>query len=132
MNKRYKKIFQAVIILLLLAFAAWRAFGPNPNQPPSGQCDFTERYAPTELVYVSHAKCRMRCRDIDKKLVEKVYLLGEVNCKKSSVKNGKHRYALEKRDDRGDIIRLIIEENNDQHVVITAIRLDRADKCSCS
>ena len=132
MNPKSKTFVRVALLLVALALLAWKFFAPSIRDPQNGLCDFDTRLPVEKLVYVEHAKCRMRCRNIDKQLAEKVYLRGEGNCQKSSIKNGKHRYALEKRDDRGDVIRLIVEDDDGQHVIITAIRLDRADKCSCS
>lgn len=134
MNKRNKLIAQATLILLVLAFSAFKFFGPqiNLSGENNSTCEFSNRIHANDLIYVEHAKCRMRCREIDKSLVEEVYLNGTVNCKKSTVNKGNNRYALEAKDNRGDMIRVIIEDDNGKHVVITAIRLDRSDKCSCS
>jgi Domain of unknown function (DUF4258) len=138
-NSKYKKLLQVIVLLLAVAFAVYRfGFGGHRDGGGNGDgvgesdCNWTERVPVEELVYVSHARCRMACRDIDAQLVEQVYLHGEVNCKKSSVKDGKHRYALEQDDNQGDRIRIIVEDDDGKHVIVTVIRLDRDDKCTCS
>lgn len=131
LDRRYKGILQGALLLLIIGWAVWK-FGFSMSGPSDGDCNLTARVPVDELVYVAHAKCRMACRDIDRQLVEKVYLHGEINCKKSSVKDGKHRYAIEKRDDRGDMIRIIVEDDNGRHVIVTVIRLDKEDRCACS
>jgi hypothetical protein len=130
LQKKYRGWIQGVVLILILVFAVWRIAAVVGN--PNTSCDFKQRVPLQDLVYVAHARCRMNCRDISQSLVEKVYLEGELNCKKSSNSKGKSRYALEKRDDRGDIIRIIVEDDDGQHVIITVIRLDKPDKCTCS
>jgi hypothetical protein len=133
-NRRKVRIFQVLLLavaLMVLAYRFFNSFSGNPGNP-GDTCRFEQRDQVDELIYVDHARCRMKCREINAALVEDVYLHGQVNCNKGSVKNGKARYALEKRDQRGDMIRVIIEDDDGQHVVITAIRLDRDDKCACS
>jgi Domain of unknown function (DUF4258) len=130
-NKKYKSILQGILLLLIVAFAVLKFALPG-GRGPVDTCAWTERVPVDELVYVAHARCRMACRDIDQALVQDVYLHGEINCRKNSMSNGHHRYALEKKDDRGDMIRVIVEDDDDKHVIITVIRLDRDDNCSCS
>ena len=129
-NRRGKSWWQGLLLILILGFAIWRIGRVAMN--PGSSCEFTERVAVNELVYVAHASCRMNCRDISRDLVEEVYLQGELNCKKSSESKGNRRFALEKRDELGDIIRIIVEDDNGKHVIVTAIRLDKPDKCTCS
>ena len=132
-NRKYKGLLQGTLLLLIVAFAIYRFVWPGMRGgEPGVDCAWHERVSTESLIYVAHARCRMACRDIDERLVEKVYLHGELNCQKSSVKDGKHRYALEKRDDRGDMIRIIVEDDDGRHVIVTAIRLDKEDRCSCS
>ncbi len=132
-DRKYRGLLQGLLLLLIVVFAIYRFVLPGSNDGDDGvDCNWNERVSTDALVYVAHAKCRMACRDIDERLVEKVYLHGELNCQKSSVKDGKRRYALEKRDDRGDMIRIIVEDDDGRHVIITAIRLDKEDRCSCS
>lgn len=103
----------------------------NTRQSDWG-CSFSERKDASELIYVNHAKCRMKCRNISRDLVEKVYLNGKVNCDKSGEKNGDMRYALEMKDELGDQIRIIVEVEEGKHIVITAIRMGKDDRCECS
>lgn len=124
-----RKYWTTILIGLLIILGILRLF--NRNQVEDS-CVFTERNKVSELVYVNHAKCRMNCRNISRKLVERVYLDGEVNCKKSGENNGDMRYALELKDELGDQIRVIIEEENGKHIVITAIRMGKDDRCECS
>lgn len=130
MQKRNRGWIQAVVLLLILGIAIWRIGKVVGN--PSNNCEFNNRDQVQQLVYVAHARCRMNCRDISPGLVEQVYLEGKVNCKKSSVVKGNSRYALELRDERGDVIRIIVEDDHGKHVIVTAIRLDKPDKCTCS
>lgn len=121
-------------LLLLLGLSVALYFFNNSRETGGFACELPERYDNEELVYVNHALCRMRCRDIDKRLVEEVYRKGELNCKKSGIRNGALRFALEKEDFQGDRIRVIVEDDNDkdQHIIITVIRLGKDDLCECS
>jgi hypothetical protein len=121
-----------IAIVYRLGFMGGGASPGPENGTPTDDCNWTERHPVNELAYVSHAKCRMKCRDIDQTLVEKIYLHGEINCEKSSIKAGNHRYALEASDDRGDRIRIIVEDDHGKHLIITVIRLDKEDRCTCS
>ena len=118
-----------LIILIVFAFGLWRVLQPGP---PTYTCDFNDRIDPTELVYVEHASCRMECRESSQRWVERVYAQGRVNCRKSGPKDGDMRYALEMEDDRGDRLRIIVEVEGSEHIVITVIRLGGRDKCACS
>jgi|GEM_PF-4334200 len=125
-NRRYLSI---LAIGLAIVWGIMRLLNGSPN--PS-QCAFTDRSQVNSLEFVPHARCRMRCRDISQDLVEQVYLKGKVNCAKSGEKKGDMRYALELEDTEGDNIRVIIEEENQKHIVITAIRIGGEDRCECS
>lgn len=128
-QRRYRGWLQAAILILIVVFGILKLTGIGRG---GSGCDLPARHNVAELRYVDHALCRMRCRDIDQKLVEEVYLHGEVNCKKSSINNGNRRYALEMRDSRKDMIRVIVEDDEGEHVIITVIRLDKPDRCACS
>ena len=65
-------------------------------------------------------------------MVEAVYEDGSVNCEKSGPKDGDMRYALEKEDERGDVTRVIVEDEGGKHIVITVIRIGGEDQCECS
>ncbi len=76
----------------------------------------------------------MKCRDISQALVEDVYRNGSLNCAKSDPrgqKDGTPRYALELEDGIRGRIRIIVGDNPDNDVIITAIRLDEKDQCAC-
>lgn len=129
--RRNRRLLRSLLLLLVAVYLLYRVSNRNPGDGGEN-CSFDERVAVTELIYVDHARCRMKCRDVSRKLVEEVYLKGVVNCKKSSYKDDKPRYALEKRDDRKDKIRVIVEDDNGKHVIITVIRLGKGDHCTCS
>lgn len=125
-NRRYLSI---LAIALAVVWGVMRLL--NDYRDPGG-CAFTDRSQVNSLEFVSHARCRMRCRDVSQELVERVYLKGAVNCEKSGEKNGDMRYALEMEDRKGDNIRVIVEDENDKHIIITVIRLGAEDQCECS
>ncbi len=116
-----------IVVIPLIAIYHW-----NPNSELVRRCNLNDRKDPAELEYVAHARCRMECRGVSEEWVEKVYKKGRVNCKKSGPVRGDMRWALEMDDDIGDRIRVVVEEENGKHIVITVIRLGREDRCSCS
>lgn len=124
-----RKYWTTVLIGLLVLLGILRLIN---DRRPGDSCSFTDRNQVSELEYVAHARCRMKCRNISRSLVERVYERGEVNCKKSGEKNGDMRYALEMKDELGDNIRIIIEDEDGKHIVITAIRMGKDDRCECS
>lgn len=125
-----RRLLQSIAMLGLAVLILYRIADQASEEP--NICRFTQRGDVDELVYVDHARCRMRCRSVDQRTVERVYRDGVVNCRKSNYKDGKPRYALEKRDDRGDKIRVIVEDDEGQHIIVTVIRLGQGDHCSCS
>ena len=131
MRPRKRKYWSTLLIGLLILLALLKYINGNKF---GNQCSFEDRRNPSELVYSNHARCRMVCREVPEKLIEEVYLKGKVNCKKSRFEDDETRYALEMKDRRGDRIRLVvaIDEDDDAHVVVTVIRLDKDDLCECS
>lgn len=129
-SSRTRNIVLAVLVALLAIFRLVNWKGGESEK--DFKCAFENRKAASELVYTHHARCRMDCRSVNQSLVEQVYRQGEVNCDKSGPKEGDMRYALEMEDRKGDLIRLIVEDEADKHIVITVIRLDFEDRCECS
>lgn len=126
---RKRRLWILLLVLLVPLVSLLRTSRSGSTAP---QCKFENRKAVSELNFTDHALCRMQCRNINSFWVEKVYRKGRVNCKKSGPVNGDMRWALELKDDRGDKLRVIIEEEAASHVVITAIRVGREDHCACS
>ena len=120
-----------IFVVLLVLAVVFRLFNRR-DLPNSFSCEWNNRTNVNSLVYVNHALCRMKCRDITKSLVEDVYRTGKVNYEKRGLNKGKPHYALEKEDPRGDIIRVIVQDNGNEQLIITTIRLDQPDKCECS
>lgn len=109
-------------------------YGRHYPGSSSGDCTFRPQNTGAELDYSRHARCRMKCRDISQALVEDVYQNGSLNCAKSDPtgqKDGTPRYALELEDGTRGRVRIIVGDNPDYDVIITAIRLDEKDQCAC-
>jgi hypothetical protein len=119
-----------IYIALFLAVGVL-AFFLDYSGTSGKDCELHFHNDPSELVLTEHAKCRMRCRQIDRATLEDTYQHGELNCSKSEIRDGSFRYAVERRDAKGDIIRIILVEDQKIHRVITAIRLDKPDMCEC-
>lgn len=130
--QRFRTLGSGLVLLLFALFVVFKFLPPAIGGGGGMDCAWTERVPVDQLEYVSHAQCRMACRDIDRALVERVYLHGKVNCEKSGLHEGSPRYALELRDDEGDMIRVIVEDEGEHHVIVTVIRLGQEDRCQCS
>ena len=126
----------AVVIALLQKQSPRKQSNYGDRQPGngSGDCAFQPQHAVGELDYSRHARCRMKCRDISQSLVEDVYQNGSLNCAKSDPSgqtDGTPRFALELEDGIRGRVRIIVGDNPDNDVIITAIRLDEKDNCAC-
>lgn len=133
MQRKQVRLVQAILLILIVATAAYQWWIKPGRQ--ADICAFDQRDKVQSLRYVEHAQCRMACRDIDRDLVEEVYLEGALNCAKSDPKGkrgGNPRFALEKEDGPRGRVRIIVEDDHGKHVIITVIRLDKEDHCECS
>lgn len=117
------------ILVISLIFGLYKMLDFKINKEPD--CVFNNRKDASELIYTDHARCRMECRFVKRETVERIYREGTVNCHKSGRKEGDMRYALESHVKGGDLVRVIVEDEDDKHIVITVIRVDVKDQCSC-
>jgi hypothetical protein len=134
MARKQTRIFQIILLIVVLAAAVFQFFRPQGPPGNGGVCEFPGRLSPNSLAYSSHARCRMKCREVSQGLVEDVYRDGALNCDKSDpqgTKDGSPRYALEMEDGSRGRVRIIVGDNSGEHVIITVIRLDEKDHCTC-
>jgi Domain of unknown function (DUF4258) len=132
MLRKYSRAIQLLLLILVVGVGLFQWFQKTPQN--GAACEFQNRIAATELDYSKHARCRMKCRDIDQDLVEDVYRNGSLNCDKSDpggTKDGSPRYALELEDGGRGRVRIIVADNDGTHVIVTVIRLDEKDQCAC-
>jgi Domain of unknown function (DUF4258) len=84
------------------------------------------------LQYSNHAKCRMECRHITQEEVEETMRDGQINYKKSDVKNARcPRYALEDVTKDNQHVRIVFAQCNNYTEVVTVIDLDTEWTCDC-
>ena len=89
-----------------------------------------------KIVYTSHARCRMNCRDITEEEVEYILDNGTLNEAKSQEENDEveghcQPYALEGNTKDGQHVRIVFAPKDDGLVVVTVIDLDTEWKCDC-
>jgi hypothetical protein len=134
MQIKRNRILPFLLLALVLSAAIFQFFRQGQGTKGGARCEFSERFSPNALAYSRHARCRMDCRDISEDLVEQVYREGSLNCGKSDpagAKDGNPRYALEMEDGSRGRVRIIVGDDHNEHVIITVIRLDEKDNCSC-
>jgi hypothetical protein len=84
------------------------------------------------LQYSNHAKCRMACRHITQDEVEETMRDGDINYKKSDIKNARcPRYALEDVTKDNQHVRIVFAQCNNYTEVVTVIDLDTEWTCDC-
>ncbi len=82
------------------------------------------------ISYSKHAKCRMKCRHIDKEEIKEVLEEGKINKKKSEPKEGKISLEDVTRDHQNVRVVFAKKSENKYHVV-TCIDLDNEWPCDC-
>ncbi|MES1215793.1 MAG: DUF4258 domain-containing protein [Bacteroidota bacterium] len=84
------------------------------------------------LQYSNHAKCRMECRHITQAEVEEIMRDGNINYKKSDLKNARcPRYAVEGITKDKQDVRIVFAQCNESTTVVTVIDLDTEWTCDC-
>jgi len=85
------------------------------------------------LVYTSHARCRMACRQISDEEVREILQSGTVNSRKSDLKDKPcPSYAVEGRTRDNQRVRIVFGQCELATKVITVIDLDKEWVCDCS
>jgi Domain of unknown function (DUF4258) len=84
------------------------------------------------LEYTQHARCRMECRQITEEEVEGIMRSGNINYRKSEVKNTPcPMYAVEGTTADGQRVRIVFAQCDNKTKVVTTIDLGRKWKCAC-
>jgi hypothetical protein len=92
-----------------------------------------KRFRHNTVYYTVHAKCRMKCRNIDQLEVEEILDEGNINYAKSDLKNkGCPKYALEGITHDKQHVRVIVGDCESQASIITVIDLDTDFECECN
>lgn len=141
MQSANKKIGNGVT-LILIALLALVAFGikkckERHQEYPQRSVNASEReWRHHKIIYTSHARCRMECRDISENEVEYILDSGIINEAKSQEENDEAdghcpTYALEGNTKDGQHVRIVFGACDKITKVITAIDLGNEHECNC-
>lgn len=124
-----KSGFSIIIFFIMIIFGFW-FWRKNVAQEFSTTKDsFRDT---THLIFTKHARCRMDCRNINKKEINEIILSGNVNYSKSGRgTKGDETYALEGYSYEHQHLRVVVAPERDGLVVITCIDLDKEWPCNC-
>lgn len=88
---------------------------------------------PSKINYSNHARCRMKCRNIDEKEVTDLIKTGKINYSKSDLNEEecKNKYALESNSRDNQNLRIIVSPCGSEETIITVIDLNKEWKCNC-
>jgi len=88
----------------------------------------------SKIVYSSHARCMMKCRQIDIDHVKSILQNGDVNFSESNVRNAScPSYAVEGNIPGNRKIRIVVTTADSVAKIETAIDLDfKKDSCLCN
>lgn len=92
-----------------------------------------KKFRHNKIYYTVHAKCRMKCRNIDQSEVEEILDEGKINYTKSDLHcKGCPKYALEGITHDKQHVRVIVGDCESQASIITVIDLDTDFECECN
>jgi len=84
------------------------------------------------IEYTAHAKCRMQCRKISQPEVEEIMQAGEINYRKTDIRDRPcPSYALEGRTRDNQRVRIVFAQCDLKTKVVTVIDLDTEWSCDC-
>jgi len=99
--------------------------------PPNRELTYNNK----PVIITRHAKCRMKCRYIDKNEVNQIIKTGSINRKKSDPNPSNPRHcpskAYEGCSSDGQHIRVIMAECDRNAKLVTIIDLENNYQCSC-
>ncbi len=129
----------SLIVVLILAVIAWslKTCRNSKDTYPERSVNVEQGdWRHHKLVYTSHARCRMECRDISESEVEFVLANGVVNPEKSREMDEEAAghcptYALEADTKDGQHVRIVYGACDKITKVITAIDLGVEHACNC-
>lgn len=87
-----------------------------------------------QIVYTSHAQCRMKCRSISVENIKTILEKGKINYSKSNVKDSPcPTFAVEGLSGDGKGLRIVLADCDTISKVVTVINLgSEPDTCSCN
>ncbi|MDQ2864417.1 MAG: DUF4258 domain-containing protein [Bacteroidota bacterium] len=118
-----------IIFFVIIIFGFWFWRQNVAHQSSTTKDPFRDT---THLIFTKHARCRMDCRNINKKEINEIILSGNVNYSKSGRgTKGDETYALEGYSYEHQHLRVVVAPERDGLVVITCIDLDKEWPCNC-
>jgi len=119
-------------ILSLLAFLILGYIGQKQDYAPFSKKEKNSSYS-KNIVLTKHAKCRMKCRNINQAEIEEVLAKGKINWRKTK-KNAKpcpvKAYEYRTKTDN-QMTRVVAADCSNNTKIITVIDLDRNYNCYC-
>lgn len=150
MLKKYLPYILLVAAALLLIFIKTKQRGRVPVKPTTEQTDTRitvpavvpgeEKQEAIEgfnrntanLIFNKHARCRMKCRNIDESEVREILLNGKINSKKIQRDKRGMTYPVEGVTHDNQHVRIVFAPKDDGLVVVTVIDLDTDWSCDCN
>jgi hypothetical protein len=137
--KSSKNNMVTIVVLVILALAAWglkKCKNSRENYPERQITTEQSDWRHHKLVYTSHARCRMECREITEAEVEFVLANGIINEQKSKEENEEAAghcptFAVEADTKDGQHVRVVFGACEKITKVITAIDLEDEHLCNC-
>src|SRR5436190_24356406 len=141
MEPQKKKVSNTVTLLLIavmaiLVFVIKKCKEHHQNYPERTISSTIGDWRHHKIIYTSHARCRMDCRDITEEEVEYILENGTINEAKSHEENDEieghcQPYALEGNTKDGQHVRIVFGACDKITKVITAIDLGNEHECNC-
>jgi hypothetical protein len=117
-----------VLVLGILAFGLKKCRESNQQYDERSVTTAAGDWRHHKIIYTSHARCRMECREISESEVEYILANGTINEEKSKEENEE---ALEGDTKDGQHVRIIFGACEKITKVITAIDLGVDHVCNC-
>lgn len=100
-----------------------------PNENPGREEGLNRRTS--QLIYSTHARCRMKCRHIDESEVKEILESGTINYGKIENTGRGTSYPVEGITHDRQHVRIVFAPKDDGLLVVTCIDLDRDWSCDC-
>lgn len=126
-------IFAALVVVYFIVRVVYPVFkngGGNGDGYPAVRENLRKL---NNLILTTHARCRMACRHITEAEVRQVLKEGELNEKRSDLKDPRGpSYALEGYSQDGQHLRVVVAPHQDEVIIISCIDLDKDWACDCN
>ena len=125
-----------IVILGLVALGIKKCKSSHDNYPERTTTTAEGDWRHHKIIYTSHARCRMECRDISENEVEYILANGTINEAKSKEEDEEAAghcptFALEGNTNDGQHVRIVFAACDKITKVVTAIDLGVEHQCNC-